>query len=447
MKHLLFVSILIILVSSCASVDLGKDGERGSETFEYAVADPVAFLQEMHSQEAKPSIIPELMKSFDTDLDGLTNEKELLTGTDANNSDTDSDGISDYDEVTKYFLDPLNADSDMDGIPDNDIEERREFTHSVKAVCTIKYPYNLRSMNNHYQDVIPLQENNSVLTYQVIFYPEAYHILEEFPFTQDTDSYSGLERFLLPDPIMNFDEEMSHETRQQFLLYDNMSDLDIVKEVYRWQKMYVTEKPKYSGSGGYPAVQFGMYVTEDNKIKYTHHFTNNETWRKIGNKEWLISHLLLGKDMFRNRTRGSCGSTSIFYTTILRSLGIPARISVMVPIVDYDSSSQLHLLNALSDETKTMITKRESTDHFVCEAFIGNRWIIVDMSQYRDRVKMEGSFIKVVDFDSWKHVDFVHDWEGIGVQGRNPYKLIYIEEQYPIHQPQKYQFFMPFNPR
>ncbi len=447
MKNVFFVTILVVLVSSCASVERGPDMDLSSGAIEYAVADPVAFLAEMHAQEVQLTSMSESLQAFDADNDGLTNTKEELLGTEVNSADTDGDGLSDYDEVTKYFLDPLKADSDLDGVPDHDLAERREFTHSVRAVCTIEYPYDLRAMNNHYQDVLPIREENDVLMYEVVFYPEAYHILEELPFTPDAERYPGFERFLSPDAVMNFDEEMSEEARDGFLLYEGISDLDVVREVYQWQKTSVTERPNDTGSGGYPPIQFGMYVTEENEIKYTRHFTHNECWKKVGNKEWLISHLLLGKEMFRNRTRGSCGSTSIFYTTLFRSLGIPARISVMVPIVDYDYGSQLALLDALSDESKTKITNRESTDHFVCEAFIGNRWIIADMHQYRDHVEMEGSFIKVLDFASWKQVDFVHNWKGIGMKGRNPYKLLWIEEQYSIHeQPSKYQFFKPFNP-
>jgi hypothetical protein len=54
----------------------------------------------------------------DPDRDGLTNLQEFQLGTNPINPDTDSDGLSDGDEVNKYHTNPLLADTDGDRIPD-----------------------------------------------------------------------------------------------------------------------------------------------------------------------------------------------------------------------------------------------------------------------------------------------------------------------------------------
>jgi len=54
----------------------------------------------------------------DSDADGLDNEEERGIGTDAHNWDTDSDGLSDYDEVKVWKTDPFLADTDGDGYLD-----------------------------------------------------------------------------------------------------------------------------------------------------------------------------------------------------------------------------------------------------------------------------------------------------------------------------------------
>ena len=64
----------------------------------------------------------------DSDGDGLSNEHEFIIGTLLNDSDTDNDGVSDYDEVNfdgqapdynpAVDLNPLDADSDDDGLND-----------------------------------------------------------------------------------------------------------------------------------------------------------------------------------------------------------------------------------------------------------------------------------------------------------------------------------------
>lgn len=62
-----------------------------------------------------PVIEPE---PVDTDADGLTDDEEIVLGTDPLLADTDSDGLSDGDEVNTYSTDPLNPDTDAGGIFD-----------------------------------------------------------------------------------------------------------------------------------------------------------------------------------------------------------------------------------------------------------------------------------------------------------------------------------------
>jgi hypothetical protein len=57
----------------------------------------------------------------DTDSDGLSDDDEVeVYGTDFKNADTDGDGVSDGDEVNTYGTDPLVADSDSDGLLDGE---------------------------------------------------------------------------------------------------------------------------------------------------------------------------------------------------------------------------------------------------------------------------------------------------------------------------------------
>ena len=55
----------------------------------------------------------------DPDMDGLGNGREWEAGTDPNDSDTDGDGLSDYDEVATYGTDPRSIDTDADQMPDD----------------------------------------------------------------------------------------------------------------------------------------------------------------------------------------------------------------------------------------------------------------------------------------------------------------------------------------
>lgn len=57
--------------------------------------------------------------SKDTDGDGLTDEEEKSLETSPIFTDTDNDGLSDFDEVRKYGTNPLVTDTDQDGLTDN----------------------------------------------------------------------------------------------------------------------------------------------------------------------------------------------------------------------------------------------------------------------------------------------------------------------------------------
>jgi uncharacterized protein YukE len=56
----------------------------------------------------------------DTDGDGLSDTDEATYGTDINDSDSDNDELSDYDEVTTHLTDPTLSDTDGDGLSDYD---------------------------------------------------------------------------------------------------------------------------------------------------------------------------------------------------------------------------------------------------------------------------------------------------------------------------------------
>lgn len=55
---------------------------------------------------------------IDSDSDGLTDDEEVILGTNQNMKDTDGDGLSDYEEIKTYNTNPMEIDSDSDGLSD-----------------------------------------------------------------------------------------------------------------------------------------------------------------------------------------------------------------------------------------------------------------------------------------------------------------------------------------
>lgn len=59
-----------------------------------------------------------ISKEDDTDNDGLSNQREIRTGTNYQASDTDADGLEDRAEEARYNTDPTVSDTDDDGLDD-----------------------------------------------------------------------------------------------------------------------------------------------------------------------------------------------------------------------------------------------------------------------------------------------------------------------------------------
>lgn len=61
-----------------------------------------------------------LFADEDLDNDGISNDDERAYGLNPYSSDTDNDGINDFEEVNTYKTNPLSTDSDKDGVSDGD---------------------------------------------------------------------------------------------------------------------------------------------------------------------------------------------------------------------------------------------------------------------------------------------------------------------------------------
>jgi RNA polymerase sigma factor (sigma-70 family) len=85
--------------------------------------------------------------------------------------DTDGDGLPDFQEVHKYRTDPKKKDTAGKGLSDGDWQQRREFTYSVRAVIRVMPPYNLKALNDDYQDVRVRKETKEFVELEVVAYP------------------------------------------------------------------------------------------------------------------------------------------------------------------------------------------------------------------------------------------------------------------------------------
>ena len=71
-------------------------------------------------------VIPTYQEELDSDGDGLVDNYEVYFMTDLNSVDTDGDGISDYDEIYTIDTDPLKPDTDKNGKDDGEEDFDRD---------------------------------------------------------------------------------------------------------------------------------------------------------------------------------------------------------------------------------------------------------------------------------------------------------------------------------
>ncbi len=302
----------------------------------------------------------------------------LLTAVDA---DTDGDGLSDFAEQHKYFTDSTKADSDGDGISDGDWSERREYAYSVRAVVNVLPPINTSELNDDYQDVRVLKADAEAVQLEIVIYP--FNTNAE---TTDEDAdwrehAKAMSRWLEPGITSNWDESMRTQLRSELkrdgIDVDQLTDRSLVERVAPWlMERNVSEPVMTSCSADFS--QSPPRVPAELEAHVARHL--KQTGRTL-EEQW--AHELFGKQMFQNRTRGTCTSSAIFQSTAFKALGLPARTIVTIPVVDATDDTQVRLIEKNIENQrirKAMLSTAHKNgkvtwaSHTYNEVFIAGRW-------------------------------------------------------------------------
>jgi len=376
--------------------------------------------------------------SLDSDHDGLPDYFERQIGTDPYNPDTDGDGLSDYDEIFKYKTDPLKKDSDGDGISDSDWNKRREHTYTIRTVREIYPPYDTLTMNDFFQDTRVLKQKKDTLIFESILYPNAVNFIT--PLTKNPNTFSrSISEYTLPSFFCNYTPEMHNELMQLISTWKISNNYELLQSFARYIMIITSSYPSNGPLGFYIEVVNGkvniVYPDKFNEFK-TEHFISDES---------VLNHLTFGEAMYRNRMRGSCSSSSIYFNTLLRAIDFPTRIVASYPIVDYTDSSQVKLIYNLKNEKYRNIALSQKNrlvdyaNHFFYEVYINGRWIRCDYDKVNiNCVHNEGLFTIQDKFIDFSDRDFAHTLGKRMVDNAgNAYKTLELSDQFPINNPNR----------
>jgi len=367
----------------------------------------------------------------------------------AGDPDADRDGLSDFQELHKYFTDPKKADTDGDGVSDGDWDERREFSYSVRAVMHVMAPFDVAAMNDDYQDVRVLALEPDLIEFEVVVYPlnTVAEALEPDPGWRKPGPEA--KEALRPGVCCNWDKAMQAELERELAKngvdLGALDDVEAAKKVAQW----LMDRSQFEDSFTTFAVEFdhGKPRVDPRQLASV-----NETLKKTGRtleEQW--DRELFGKGMFATKIHGSCTSSAIYLSTGLRAAGIPARTIVCVPIVDANDEREVAWVETrithqgvraqLAKAVEALRGKWAS--HTFNEVLVGGRWRRLNYTKLGQNVLDGDSLGLMVHVNTYgDHSEAAlagwgnreaHPQHDALFGGANPYSCISLSDRFGAH--------------
>jgi hypothetical protein len=296
------------------------------------------------------------------------------------NVDTDGDGLSDFHEIHKYRTDPGKVSTAGDGISDADWRRRRDFTYTIRSVVKVMPPVNFECLNDDYQDARVLSRGENSVELEVIHYPlntNADGVRGNPNWRRDAAS---MQEYVRPGTTTNWDDAMRRDLivalEADGVDPGRLDDRDLVSRATAW----LMANTKYihmfcTHYIHYPESQAAIYPGLETRFE-----------SEKGNRAWSVreqlDHELFGRAMFAHRTRGSCTSTAVLITTVLRALGIPTRMVLGIAMVDGNDPAQLAMVRDNVHHHRIRRTLLQGLSgakgyaaHTFNEVFVGDHWV------------------------------------------------------------------------
>lgn len=364
--------------------------------------------------------------------------------------DTDKDGLSDFAEKHRYFTDPAKADSDGDGTPDGHAEERREYAYSIRTLIRVMRPYDLAAMNDDYQDATLLKETPEYGEMEVIHYPlntVAESITANSAWRTEC---ADMQDWLLPGITTNWTPQMRTqllaELESENIRPQELTDREVAEKVSRWMLQRIRSPGNIfttyfiDFSGDKPTVLAGCetaFEREKGKMGWTF--------------EQQLQHEVFGAGMFEHKTRGTCTSSAVCWTTVFRALGLPARHVLCIPAVDGNDPAQLEMVRrgvTHHSVRKTILEGMDGLRGFVAhtfnEVFVGGRWVRLNYNKLGQNIldaRLYGLLTHTLTFRDLSEAGLSPTWGRRYALGQhsaemptaNPFTALEVSDRFGAH--------------
>ncbi|HKE00495.1 MAG TPA: transglutaminase domain-containing protein, partial [Planctomycetota bacterium] len=363
--------------------------------------------------------------------------------------DTDGDGLSDFQEIHKYFTDPKSADSDGDGVPDGDWNERREYAYTVRTVVQVLRPVTPDVFCDDYQDARILDETDEYVELEVIHYPlntVASAISADPDWRRHVDA---MREWTRPGLTANWDEPM-RESLVAALAEDGIrarqiDDRALVERVSKWLCDHARSVDGFTTFcstfvDGKVRVFPGLEAAAA-KGRADAKLTLEEQWERE----------LFAKGMFERGVRGSCTSSAIYLNGCLRALGIPTRIVLAIPAIDASDPSERELVgrirhHAVRDAVEASLPSDRDvwSSHTFDEVFVGGRWRRLNYDRLGQNTldpDYLGLMTHVATFSDWADGNMAATWgtrqasfpRADAFGHANPYSTVALSDRFGAH--------------
>lgn len=372
----------------------------------------------------------------DTDQDGLDDALEVELGTLSTTADTDADGLTDYEEYCKYQTDPTLVDSDGDGKPDTDWDERREYAYSIRAVLELKPPWDISAMNDLFQDarLMADAETRAYSKVEVVVYPYATPVLLPMRYPYQLPSET-IRKYTEPTYDLNYSTEMQMEVKR--LLSGVGHTLDAIAQLHHEIGQMELTTPLYA-----PFVY--TYKHQGRLLTDWSFFDSMDMDREVTESEVqeALNVNYFGDSMFKRKQYGACISRSRLFASMLRAAGIPARVSMSVPMLYYykGGNEWNRLVKNVNNEAVAgsyaydqPLIPAEVTivGHSQVEVYLNNHWIRLGY-QLNEGPIFAGTdlvFIKIIDAADFTEIDFTKTWAPAQWVKERPYRTVELSDQ------------------
>ncbi len=365
--------------------------------------------------------------------------------------DSDGDGLSDFDEIHKYFTDPHLADTDGDGIPDGDWDERREYTYSVRTIVRVLPPVTEDVLSDDYQDARVIERTPGYVELEVIHYP-LNTVAEAIRPDPDWRAHAkAMSAWTAPGRTATFDSGMRRELLGELAAdgidATRLDDQALAERASHW----LLARAKFVDGfttfcSWFPNGKVAVYPGLEKAVE-----------RGIADKSLSLEDQwereLFAQGMFENRVRGSCTSSAIYLSGCLRALGLPTRIVLGIPCIDPSDPREIAMVKSGITHKGVRRILLQSIEgqagmwvsHTFDEVYVGGRWRRLNYDRLGQNIldpQYLGLMTHVATFADWADGDMARTW---GVRqavvgphddtfrGPNPYTTLAVSDRFGAH--------------